>query len=217
MVITNPERIELPMDERAIGDAVPNLEDDERLSVTQSPRSRTLLASLRRAACHTIIRSMATLHLMVGLPGSGKTTWARTLEEEHSALRLTVDEWHLRLFGNDVHDDSDETEWRRHDVRHTAIEALLWETASKVLALGVDVILDFGFWARSERDELRALAHALGAGFAIHYAEVSEELMLERIRARNAQRPAGTFHVPEAKLKEWAPLFEPPSPEEISR
>lgn len=42
---------------------------------------------------------MATLHLMVGLPCLGKTTLARTLEREQSALRLTPDEWHIRLFG----------------------------------------------------------------------------------------------------------------------
>ena len=35
---------------------------------------------------------MATLHLMVGLPGSGKTTLAHRLETQYSALRLTVDE-----------------------------------------------------------------------------------------------------------------------------
>jgi predicted kinase len=35
---------------------------------------------------------MVTLHLMVGLPCSGKTTLARTLEHERSALRLTPDE-----------------------------------------------------------------------------------------------------------------------------
>ena len=46
---------------------------------------------------------MATLHLMVGLPCSGKTTLARKLEHERSALRLTPDEWQLRLFGQDAH------------------------------------------------------------------------------------------------------------------
>jgi predicted kinase len=158
---------------------------------------------------------MATLHLMVGLPGSGKTTLARKLEAEHSALRLTVDEWHVRLFGSDVHDDSDEADFARHNGRHAAIEALLWETAARVLTLGVDVILDFGFWTRNERDELRAKAHDLGAGFKIHFADISEGLLLERIKARNAQLPAGTFHIPEVKLKEWMLLFEPPSPDEF--
>lgn len=106
---------------------------------------------------------MATLHLMVGLPGSGKTTLARSLEREHSALRLTVDEWHVELFGNDVHDDSSDADWAVHDARHTAIEARLWQTAARALELGVDVVLDFGFWTRQERDEFRGRAHELGA------------------------------------------------------
>lgn len=141
----------------------------------------------------------------------------RRLEVEHSALRLTVDEWHIRLFGNDVHDESDEADWSRHNARHATIEELLWATASRALALGLDVILDFGFWSRSERDELRERARDLGAGLAIHYAEVPEELMLERIRARNARLPAGTFYIPQRRLKEWMRAFEPPSPDELRR
>lgn len=158
---------------------------------------------------------MATLHLMVGLPGSGKTTLARELEVEHCALRLTVDEWHIRLFGADVHEESDEADWSAHNARHSTIERLLWETTSRVLSLGVDVILDFGFWARSERDEFRAKAQNLGVGFKIHFADVSDVCLRERIRARNAQLPAGTFHIPEAKLAEWIVQFEPPLPDEL--
>jgi predicted kinase len=159
---------------------------------------------------------MATLHLMVGLPGSGKTTLASQLESRQAALRLSVDEWHVRLFGNDVHDDSDEADFAVHNARHSAIEALLWETATRVLVLGVDVILDFGFWTRSERDQFRAKAHDLGAGFRIHFADVSEQMLLERIRSRNAQLPPGTFHIPETKLKDWMRVFEPPSPDELT-
>jgi len=112
--------------------------------------------------------AMSTLHLMVGLPGSGKTTLARRLEDDFAALRLTVDEWHVRLFGMDVEGGSDDADFASHNARHGAIEALLWETASRVLKLGVDVILDFGFWTRRERDELRAKVHDIGVEFRIH-------------------------------------------------
>ena len=62
------------------------------------------------------------LHLMVGLPGSGKTTFAKRLAAEENAIRLTPDEWQLRLFG----DDTDHPE---HDRRHSHIEALMWDLA----------------------------------------------------------------------------------------
>lgn len=152
---------------------------------------------------------------MVGLPGSGKTTLARRLEVEYSALRLTVDEWHIQLFGSDVHDDSDEADWAGHNARHSSIEALLWGAAARVLVLGVDVILDFGFWTRIERDEFRGRARDLGAGFRIHFADIRDDLLIDRIRARNLARSAGTFHIPETKLKEWMLLFEPPLPDEF--
>ena len=160
---------------------------------------------------------MATLHLMVGLPGSGKTTLARKLEAEHAALRLSVDEWHIRLFGNDFDADTDDAQFAEHNARHDAIEALLWETAARVLVLGVDVILDFGFWTRAERDAFRAKARELGADFRIHFADASEGVLLARIKARNAALPPGTFHIPEQRLKEWMVVFEPPSADELSR
>ena len=47
-----------------------------------------------------------TLYLMVGLPGSGKTTRAKELEQEARAVRFTPDEWHIFLFGDDFGDNS---------------------------------------------------------------------------------------------------------------
>ena len=99
---------------------------------------------------------MATLHLMVGLPCSGKTTFAQKLEREKNALRLTIDEWHVPLFGQDAEEPL-------HDARHSQIEAMLWDIARRALELGMNVILDFGFWAREEREDYRLRAKRLGA------------------------------------------------------
>ena len=56
---------------------------------------------------------MPTLHLICGLPCSGKTTYAKQLEPRASALRLTPDEWHVTLFGHDV---LEEESGVRHDL-----------------------------------------------------------------------------------------------------
>ncbi|WP_217424739.1 AAA family ATPase [Halobacillus sp. Marseille-Q1614] len=157
---------------------------------------------------------MATLHLMVGLPCSGKTTLARELEKKYSALRLTPDEWHTRL-GHDFGCNMTDSDEAVHSARHEAVESLMWDVADRVLVLGVDVILDFGFWAKSERDEFRSRAKELGADFKIHFNDLSEEELLERLRIRNAKKPDSTIVIPEAKLKEWIQIFEPPSPEEL--
>ena len=153
---------------------------------------------------------MATVHFMVGLPCSGKTTLARQLEQDHSALRLTPDEWHTRLFGYDVEENE-------HDARHFLIESMLWDIAARVLVLGVNVIIDFGFWARSEREDYRARAAQLGASSEIHFLNVAEEVLLERLAIRNAHLPQGAAYIPEAKLKEWITFFQPPTPDELER
>jgi predicted kinase len=151
---------------------------------------------------------MSTLHLMVGLPCSGKTTLARQLEHEYSALRLTTDEWHTRLFGQDANHDE-------HDARHEIIESLLWDIASRVLSLGVDVILDFGCWVRSQRDDFRSRAKSSGVDFKIHFTYAPEEVLLRRLMERNAQLPHGVFQIPETSLKRWFSIFEPPSNDEL--
>jgi predicted kinase len=153
---------------------------------------------------------VATLHLMVGLPCSGKTTLARKLELERSALRLTPDEWQLSLFGQDAEEPE-------HDSRHTLIEAMLWELASRALVLGTNVILDFGFWAREEREDFRSRAKQLGASSEVHFLDVPEDELLRRLAERNAQLTQGTFQIPEEMMKPWIAFFQRPTPDELER
>ena len=144
---------------------------------------------------------------MCGLPCSGKTTLAKQIERERSALRLTPDEWIARLFGADVAGAA-------LDAARDPVEAALWELAARVLALGVDVILDFGFWTRSEREDFRARAARFGARSEIHFTDAPEDVLLTRLAARNSRLPPGTFRIDEARFKLWLRLFEPPTEDE---
>src|SRR5262245_40432875 len=147
---------------------------------------------------------------MVGLPCSGKTTLARTLERKHSALRLTPDEWQIRLFGQDAEEPE-------HDGRHTLIETLQWEVASRALALGVNVILDYGFWAREEREDFRSRAKRLGASSEVHFLDVQEKDLIRRLAQRNAERSSMAFHIPEAMMRPWIASFQRPTADELQR
>jgi predicted kinase len=147
---------------------------------------------------------------MVGLPCSGKTTLARKLEREQAALRLTPDEWHIRLFGQDAEEPD-------HDARHSLIEALLWTIASRALELGTNVILDFGFWARAEREDYRSRAKQLGAGSEVHFLDVSADELMQRLALRNAQPSQTSFAIPEAMMAPWIAFFQRPTPDELER
>ncbi len=119
--------------------------------------------------------SDARLILTCGLPGAGKTALARRLAEDRSAVRLTKDEWLVAL-GSSPWDEP-----TRAKVEHE-----LWSLAQEILRRGVSVVLDFGLWARIERDEMRSAARGLGVGVELHYLDVPTNELWRRIHARNA-------------------------------
>ena len=147
----------------------------------------------------------AVLFLMVGLPGSGKTSLARRLESEQAALRLTPDEWMRPLFGAG---ESGGKRW--------VLESeLLWSVAARALTLGLNVILDYGLWARAERDDFRARAAALGTPVELHVLDAPLSELWKRLEARNQTLPPETFPVTRAELEEWAAQYEVPTAAEL--
>jgi hypothetical protein len=147
---------------------------------------------------------MPVLHLICGLPGSGKSTLAHKLERGENTIWLSADEWMSQIVG-DGYDEE----------RRAAIERSQWELAKKLLKLGVNVVLDNGFWSRSERQTLCKEAAELGARTRLHVLDVRFAELQERVADRNRALPANAFPINAQDLEEWSKLFERPGPDEL--
>jgi predicted kinase len=110
-----------------------------------------------------------------GLPGSGKTTIAKEVAETRGAVRISTDEW-VAALGVDFFDDP----------FRAKLQAQLYEHGLTLLRLGQSVIVEDGLWLRDERDNYRAVAHALGATIELHYFDVPFDELWRRLEARNA-------------------------------
>jgi predicted kinase len=142
------------------------------------------------------------LVLLCGLPASGKTTLARTLADAYRAVRLDPDAWELAL-GVDPFDEG-------FQIR---LEGRFWELTQRLLVLRTSVVLEWGFWARSERDEKREAARALGAAVELRFLDAPYEELVRRVEARHA---AGGIAITERHMERYREIFEPPTDDELA-
>lgn len=148
---------------------------------------------------------MNTLYFTCGLPGSGKTTIAKLIEQETSALRLTGDDWMHQLYPG-ISTPEAETGPNRGRV-----ESLQWQIALRALTLGCNVVVDWGVWSKAERDTCRTEARATGARVVLCLLAPPLEELWNRLARRNVQLPEGTFDIPREDLLRWRNLFQRPA------
>ena len=120
------------------------------------------------------------VHLLCGLSGVGKTTYARRLAARLPAVWFGLDAWMLRLYPY-RYDTSEYAE------RAEVCRELIWETALQVLHTGSDVVLDWNQWSRARRAHRHARAAEAGFAAWVHHLRVPVETAVARATARAAR------------------------------
>lgn len=142
------------------------------------------------------------LVIICGLPGSGKTTLATRVADEISAVRLCPDDW-MEDMGISLWDAK----------CRNGLEKRLWKLGQELLLLGQRVVIEFGSWSKSERDELLRGGRASNAIVDLYCLDPP----LNEIRRRLSKRGMEGDDILPDKLEEYSNKFERPDATEQER
>ncbi len=155
----------------------------------------------------------ATLNLVFGPCGAGKTTYAHTLARRENAVAFVLDDWGARLFGPDV-DGPLDFGWMLE--RLGRCNALIWSTATAVLAAGTSVVLDVGLMRRADRERIRKMAQEAGLSMQWHFVDAPQDVRRARVAGRNDTK-GETFvrEVPPEMFDMLEAIYDAPAPAEL--
>ena len=154
---------------------------------------------------------MAKLLCICGKIGCGKTYYANRLKEQEHAVILSTDEVTYDLTNNQQDDGYDEFAIR--------VNLYLRKKAVEIVNAGCTVILDWGFWTKENRKEIKRYGENNGVLVEMHYIDIDDKTWYENIEKRNNEVISGnggsSFYVNEGLLNKVSSLFEIPEKEEI--
>jgi predicted kinase len=151
-----------------------------------------------------------TMVLVCGLPGSGKTTFAKRLERERNAIRMCPDDW-IEALLCDFGDEGEKSRLR------DAVENLQWELARGYLVKGFTVILENGFWSEEERTQYAMEALELGARIELWAMDSTDrDELWRRIEARNLTLSTPTWVMRREDHDHKWDRYQPPTRDEIA-
>lgn len=155
-----------------------------------------------------------TLYILCGKVGSGKSTFAKKLEVQ-GVLRFSQDEKALSRI----------QAFRRPDdgyrvVDEKTLRAAEAEARSEIVGLaltalrqGKSVVIDDGFWRKTERDHYRELAAQAGAYTILYYFPIEPDEQWRRLQIRNQGDLTLVHFISHDDLEYLNKFFEPPKEE----
>lgn len=142
----------------------------------------------------------ATVHMVCGPVGAGKTTYARAYARDQRAALFVIDEWMAELFTMDAPRPLT-LEWMLPRVLRC--EARIWATVHELAGLGVASVVELGFYTRAQRDRFRARASAAAVPLLLHSISAPREVRRGRVERRNRGGDTLTIEVDAATFA-WA-------------
>ena len=154
---------------------------------------------------------MGKVFLICGKICSGKSYYAQTLKEKYNAVILSTDETTYDLINNE--------QGEFYNVFAERVNLYLRKKAAEICKAGANVILDWGFWTRNNRQEISDYLKNSGVEFEWHYVDVSDDIWTKNINDRNKKVREGNggsdFYVDDGLLNKVKSLFEVPDKDEI--
>ena len=147
---------------------------------------------------------MGKLFLLCGKPGSGKTTLAKFLKEKFGLIHFSADDFMLKLFG-EIDDRN------LFDEKLVVTKDLIYQICDDVLRSN-NVILDFGFWTKSEREQV--INRFKNYEVIIVYLKLDEDKIFNQIEKRNANLKDNEYFMDLNTFKILSSKFEEPTDEE---
>jgi predicted kinase len=156
-----------------------------------------------------VSESGPVVFLLVGLTGSGKTTYAQRELEPQGAVRLSVDEVVHERHGRYGVDYPEHTYFEKEAPVVDELHGQLVE----LIAEGRDVVWDHGLWPRKDRDAMKELVESAGGRWRLLYFPVERDELLRRLAERNRRGDANALIVTPEALDDFFARFEAPQGE----
>lgn len=155
--------------------------------------------------------------LFVGVPGSGKTTFAKNLARKLSAVVLNSDAIRISMWGSveAIQEDRVGVDARKRNNQLTF--GAMNYAADQILQAGVSVVYDCNANHRYERQEKHDIAQKNQAISVIIRITVPYDVSYKRIRERDATHDQRQFPPEKAHdiLRRFAAEIEEPDPDEF--
>lgn len=141
----------------------------------------------------------------------GKTYYSNMIKQKNNAVIMSCDELTSIIFNNQLGD--------RHDEMMIKVKYYLLQKTLEIVNAGIDVILDWGFWSKADRQYIKDYFKAKNIDVIMHYIDITDNTWSKNIMERNNRILNGedksNYYLDDGLINKLQSLWETPSKDEI--